>query len=180
INPASGIALDFTSPVTYTVTAADDSIQNYEVTVTILPYSNALTASRTSGVAPLGVFFETDLTSSAAFSNTFYSWNFGDSSSGTWAETGTSKNIDTGPVSAHVFETPGEYTVTLTAKNNSGTIGAETVLITVENPETVYAGTNTVCISRSDSNDFTGCPDNAEQVTMDDFDDISSHISTGK
>ncbi|MCP4346872.1 MAG: PKD domain-containing protein, partial [Desulfobacterales bacterium] len=167
---------------TFTVSDGKDTSAAATITITVIDSNTTLTltASRTSGVAPLGIFFETDLTSSTAFSNTDYSWNFGDSSSGIWAETGTSKNTDTGPVSAHVFETPGEYTVILTAKNNSGTIGTETVLITVENPETVYAGTNTVCISRSDSNDFTGCPDNAEQVTMDDFDDISSHISTGK
>ncbi|MGA9111852.1 MAG: hypothetical protein ACLPSL_13030 [Smithella sp.] len=33
INPASGVAQDFTSPVTYTVTAADTSTQNYTVIV---------------------------------------------------------------------------------------------------------------------------------------------------
>jgi len=35
INPASGVPQDFTSPVTYTVTAADNSTQNYTVTVII-------------------------------------------------------------------------------------------------------------------------------------------------
>ena len=35
ISPASGVAQDFTSPVTYTVTAADSSTQAYTVTVTI-------------------------------------------------------------------------------------------------------------------------------------------------
>lgn len=37
ISPASGIAQDFTSPVVYTVTAADSSTQAYTVTVTVAP-----------------------------------------------------------------------------------------------------------------------------------------------
>jgi len=35
VSPASGVARDFTSPVTYTVTAADGTTQDYLVTVTI-------------------------------------------------------------------------------------------------------------------------------------------------
>lgn len=37
ISPASGVARNFTSPVTYTVTAADSTTQAYVVTVTIAP-----------------------------------------------------------------------------------------------------------------------------------------------
>ncbi len=37
INPPSGAAQDFTFPVVYLVTAEDSSIQNYTVTVTVLP-----------------------------------------------------------------------------------------------------------------------------------------------
>ena len=37
INPNNNIAQNFTSPVTYTVTAEDNSIQNYVVTVTVAP-----------------------------------------------------------------------------------------------------------------------------------------------
>ncbi len=36
VSPASGVAQDFTSPVTYTVTAADSSIQTYVVTVSVI------------------------------------------------------------------------------------------------------------------------------------------------
>jgi len=35
INPASGVAQDFTNPVTYTVTAEDASMQDYTITVTV-------------------------------------------------------------------------------------------------------------------------------------------------
>jgi len=41
VSPASGVAHDFTSPVTYTVTAADSSAQAYIVTVTIAPISDS-------------------------------------------------------------------------------------------------------------------------------------------
>jgi hypothetical protein len=37
VSPASGVPRDFSSPVTYTVTAADGSTQNYTVTVTVAP-----------------------------------------------------------------------------------------------------------------------------------------------
>jgi uncharacterized delta-60 repeat protein len=42
INPATGVENDFTNPVVYTVTAADASIQNYTVTVTVSPLSGSL------------------------------------------------------------------------------------------------------------------------------------------
>jgi len=41
VNPASGVAQDFTNPVTYTVTATDASTQDYIVTVTIAAPSSA-------------------------------------------------------------------------------------------------------------------------------------------
>jgi subtilisin family serine protease len=37
VSPASGVAKNFTNPVTYTVTAQDSSTQNYTVTVTVEP-----------------------------------------------------------------------------------------------------------------------------------------------
>lgn len=37
VSPNSGVAQDFTSPVTYTVTAEDDTTQTYTVTVTVAP-----------------------------------------------------------------------------------------------------------------------------------------------
>ncbi len=39
VSPASGAAQDFSSPVTYTVTAADSSTQDYTVTVTVNPWA---------------------------------------------------------------------------------------------------------------------------------------------
>jgi len=40
VSPASGVARDFTSPVVYTVSAADTTLQNYTVTVTVAAASS--------------------------------------------------------------------------------------------------------------------------------------------
>ena len=37
INPPSGVSQDFSVPVNYMVIAEDSSVQNYTVTVTVLP-----------------------------------------------------------------------------------------------------------------------------------------------
>ncbi len=66
IAPVSGVAQDFTSPVTYVVTAQDASTQNYVVTVTVLPASSAkaLTTFSFNGLTPsvTGTINETDHT----------------------------------------------------------------------------------------------------------------------
>lgn len=138
-------------------------------------------ASRSSGVAPLGVFFNAGIdTADASFHNLEYSWDFGDPASGDWAATNSNKNSDKGPVAAHVFEAPGDYTVTLTTRDQNGTVNQQQIAITVDDPETVYTGTSTVCISRTASDDFTGCPSGAQHVLMDDIDQLPDHIAGGK
>src|SRR5688572_27680649 len=105
--------------------------------------------SRTSGVAPLAVFFDATGTTADGVTNPFhtlgYQWNFGDAAA-TWATTGAPKNLATGPVAAHVFDNPGTYTVSLTVTNgvDSHTV---TATITVSNPNTVFSGANTICVS---------------------------------
>jgi len=47
INPASGVAQDFTNPVVYTVTAQDNSTKAWTVTVNVQPASNDATVSST-------------------------------------------------------------------------------------------------------------------------------------
>jgi PKD repeat protein len=48
-----------------------------------------------------------------------YSWDFGDSSAGTWTTNGKSRNTATGYTAAHVFQAPGTYTVTLTVTDGA-------------------------------------------------------------
>ena len=62
VSLASGLTTDFTSPVVYTVTAADSSTQAYVVTVTVAPppsFPKAITAFAFSSPAASGVVNET-------------------------------------------------------------------------------------------------------------------------
>jgi hypothetical protein len=140
-----------------------------------------LVPSRVTGVAPLLVFFETDGTTSDATDKPFhelaYCWDFDDAMAGSFTTTGLSKNAAKGPNSSHVFETPGTHTVTVSARDAMGRVTSRSVEVTVEDPEAVFAGASTVCLS--DDGDFTGCPDGAQQVTGTSFGDLSSYVATG-
>jgi PKD repeat protein len=124
--------------------------------------SLSLVATRTSGTAPLAVMFDATATTGPQsgldpFRNIAYRFDFGDEHGEIWSITGASKNVESsGPIAAHVFERPGVYTVALTATNSIGTRWIKRTTITVLDPDTVYAGDKTVCISLTV--DYTGCP----------------------
>lgn len=147
-----------------------------------------LTSSRSSGVAPLAVFFDASGTTDAGvtgrpFHDLEYHWDFNDPAGGaTWANGAqagvNSKNTATGPVAAHVFETPGTYTITLTVVNGTKTATSNTT-ITVTDPNTYFATTDTVCVSTS--GDFTGCPLNATHAAnTPDFAAALANITSSK
>jgi hypothetical protein len=141
-----------------------------------------LTTNRVTGVAPLSVFFDTAGTTSPASTNVFhdiaYCWDFGDVNAGGFFLTNNkTKNRAYGPVAAHVFETPGTYTVTVNARDAQGNVAGRTVQIVVTNPDTVYTNT-TVCLSAS--GDFNGCPSGATQLTGASIGALSSQITSGK
>jgi PKD repeat protein len=138
-------------------------------------------ASRTSGVAPLGVFFNASVDTTAdAFHDMEYVWAFGDPASGNWADSGAARNMDKGPMAAHIFERVGDYAVTLTVRSDGQTVASEAFTISVASPDTYYADGDTICLSTSSANDFSGCPDGAGQMLMDDVDELPNHISSGK
>ena len=119
-------------------------------TQVILSANGPLTATRTSGVAPLAVQFEV----TGAFSGS-YAWDFGDNRGQAWAISGRSKNAETdGSIASHVYDLPGTYTVR---------VGTESMQITVADPATAYAGTRTVCVSPAAR--YAGCPAGATQQT---------------
>lgn len=136
-------------------------------------------ASRTSGVAPLAVFFDATGTTATATTRPFhdleYRWDFGDEASGFWTSTpnmpNLRRNLATGPVAAHVFETPGTYTVCATAFDGVNTV-TTSIDITVTDPDTEFAGSNTRCIRAQSTGDFSGCPVGATQITNSDFDAV--------
>ncbi|MBI5779158.1 MAG: putative Ig domain-containing protein [Planctomycetes bacterium] len=155
----------------------------------------SLVPARTSGVAPLAVFFDASSTTAVATTRPFhdleYRWDFGDPlgspvSGTTWA-TGSnpgvnSRNEATGPVVAHVFERPGTYTINLTAFDGTNTAVANTT-ITVQDPDVIFAGTNTICIGATvtPTPGVDGCPDGAFTVMQPNFATaITTYATTGK
>ena len=147
------------------------------------------TAPRLSGVAPLAVFFDATATTHTnpairPFHDIDYQWDFGDPGSGTWTRTpgmtNVSRNQAAGPLAAHVYETPGTYTVCVTAFDGAST--ATTALtVTVTDPNTVYSGTKTVCVRSTATGNFDGCPAGASQVTNASFGSaIDAHKGTTK
>lgn len=143
-----------------------------------------LKPSRTAGVAPLAIIFDATETTVAGSDRPFhdldYSWNFGDTSNEKWAGLQSYKNRDKGPLAAHVFVNPGTYTVKLTVKDGNGQVITEQVSISVHDPDIVYSGNRTVCISDSAANDFSGCPADASRVATDNIIDMRAHVATNK
>ena len=148
----------------HTISATFSAAQAGDIALSLAP-------ARTSGVAPLAVFFDASGTTDVGvtarpFHDLEYTWDFGDPTAGTWAygaQPGvSSKNSATGPVAAHVFEKPGTYTVTLTAFDGTNTVTTSKT-ITVDDPDVVFAGSGTVCMSTSGT--FTNCPSGASHVT---------------
>ncbi len=127
--------------------------------------------NHSSGVAPLAVFFDTIGTTSALTSSPFtdieYVWDFGDVGSGNWGSKSTgaagsgaypSRNAFRGPVACHVYETAGNYTATLTATYGGATITTKTFPITVTDPNTVFATTDTIAVNVNGDADFSAAP----------------------
>jgi hypothetical protein len=142
----------------------------------------SIVTSRTSGVAPLGVHFDASATTGTdapePFLDLAYCWEFGDPGSGVWGTNGLSRNEAKGPVAAHVFETPGTYEVVLRIRDSEGRVVEDGVTITVTDPDTVFAGADTICFSVA--GDFSGAPIGATQVTITDLSDLAPHVAAGK
>jgi hypothetical protein len=141
-----------------------------------------LVPNRTSGVAPLAVFFDTVGTTGDAAARPFhdlgYCWDFGDPDAGSFATTGFSKNQSRGPVAGHVFEKPGSYAVTVNARDAEGRVASREVTIDVDDPEDTFSGSDTLCFSAS--GDFEGCPAGADQVTATSVGELDSYLAPRK
>jgi len=149
-------------------------------------YLDAATARRSQGVAPLYVFFEAtadpavvappEVNGRREYADYRYEWDFGDPESGTWVTSGLSRNRDFGYVSAHVYELPGTYTVTLRVTTTAGATSEYTEQIVVADPEVVYAGAATVCASTG--TEFSGCPTGAQHVTASDIASLNPFVGS--
>lgn len=111
------------------------------------------TAGRTRGPSPFGVFF--DATSSASgvllppavdgrrdFSTYHYEWDFGDPRSPVFPSNGRSSNRGHGHLAAHIFATPGTFTVTLTVHAPDGRRRVFQQEIIALDPERVFANSS--------------------------------------
>jgi hypothetical protein len=153
--------------------------------------------SRFMGVAPLSVFFDASNTTATATTSPFHDlefrWDFGENQTalaalpgGTnWTNGSTkgNRNLATGPVTAHVYETPGVYLVALTATDGTNTVSNSCAQIVVENPDAVFDATDTICISsNSDPTPGSGgCPAGSAHYQQADFGTaLSQYIATGK
>lgn len=141
-----------------------------------------------TGVAPFAVFFDVEDYGSAYADEPFhdleYRWNFGDTTNedATWdygARPGEIlKNETTGPVSAHLYEEPGDYTATVTIWDGSEeAVKTVTYDITITDPDTVFSDSTYVI---SSDGDFTDAPEGAIQVTSSVFDtSLSTALASG-
>lgn len=136
-----------------------------------------VSASRLTGVAPLYVNFDATATTSTLSTNPshelFFAHDFGDTGAGVWANgvqsSGlTSKNAGYGPVTGHVYETPGTYIYTCVS-TDAANPGSRTKTIVVLDPDVVYnpaygSGYETICFSNTGN--FTGAPAGATPITV--------------
>jgi PKD repeat protein len=137
-----------------------------------------------SSPAPLAVMFRTDI-SDADFLVWHCEWNFGDDDNAEWASSFHAsgsplrkKNRAIGPIAAHVYESPGTYTVNVTCADGSDT-GTDQATIIVDDPDAVFPGANTVCASPAGN--FAGCPPGALTDTRSDFAAIGNeHLRANK
>ena len=90
-----------------------------EITVTSAPTA-AVTATPTSGVAPLMVIFDGNGSSDPNGYPLFYSWNFGDG------------DTSSGAATSHQYAAAGTYIATLTVNNGQGGTGMASTTITVQ------------------------------------------------
>ncbi len=122
----------------------------------------SLAPSTTSGVAPLGVFFDTEGTVSDTTDlpvhELDYAWDFG---AGTEDDLSSGGRYFKGFNATHVFETPGTFEVTLTVKDVNGTEAQQTVAIEVAAEPA--GGWETYCFSNSA--DFADCPAGATHIS---------------
>lgn len=179
--------LNLSNPTNGATIADNQSILTINQVGMLNPIINT---NRSSGANSLHVQFDASSTQALApvtnkvFHELQYEWDFGDNVNSFWSQgpqAGSSnKNIAYGPVAGHVFETSGTKIVTLTVRDPSGLLGttSRTVTITVVDADTIFSGTNTVCLSTG--TDFTGAPAGSLTVSNATVANIQTHLSSGK
>ena len=144
---------------TNTTNGVGTTTRSVSLTVNADSAGTMAAANRTTGVAPLAVFFDAVEAASGVlqpadgdYASLGYAWDFGDVEAGTWSTNGNSRNAAMGYVAAHVYEQPGTYTVTLTVTDTQGGTHAYQQEITVA----AFSGTTYYVSSSSGSDGNTG------------------------
>ena len=167
-----------------------------QVGAVVAAFTTDRSSASDTGVSPFAVQFNASTSSAVAltslpFHELYYLWSFGDAAGGaTWSH-GTnpgvaSMNAANGPIAAHVFETAGTYTVTLTvyhlAPNNILNMASTTKTITVTDANTVFSGSNTICIANGTLPvaGVNGVPAGATCLNQSDWSTIVGYMQTGK
>jgi len=136
------------------------------------PITVALSATRLSGTAPMGNLFFAETASPAArvvhpYHDIESVWSFDDPGNfialGNAPVWGTDRNLAYGPRATHVHSSPGQYVVTCTSHDGENAPRSETIAVTVNNPDTVFAGTDTAVVSQAGN--FAGKPSGAAEFT---------------
>ncbi len=168
----SSSCLPFIHPIGY-LFADGDSAEPEETYTGIAPYAAVFNAIDMADVIQPPLVDER-----REYADFHYSWDFGDAGSGTWPHSARSKNTDLGYVTAHVYDTPGTYMVSLRVVDAEGKTHAYARTVTVRDPEVIFGGGKTVCVSTG--TDFSEAPAGARQVTTSDILDIEPYFQTGR
>ena len=104
------------------------------------------------------------------FHDLYYYWDTGDQ--GTWTAPENvlapwrSKKSAYGPFIRHMYTEPGTYTVGVTVvEPATGLIASTTMEVVVEDPDAIFAGANTICVSTDSADTFVGAPAGSQQFT---------------
>ena len=150
--------------------------------LSIIPFINnvhsQILPSTLQGGAPLLVHFDA-VCSPQEFQHSFFKWNFGDINAPNWGTDLKSQNIAEGPITAHVFETPGVFQVTLFQRNEDGFTFSDTIEITVQNPDAIFESPLTICVNPASDHDFSGAPIGALHISTDSIHSITSFAMAG-
>jgi PKD repeat protein len=110
--------------------ATDIGADEYRSTATNRAPNATISASPTTGAAPLAVRLDGTRSSDPDGDPLTYAWSFGDGTSGT------------GSSVTHTYSTPGVFLVTLTVRDSTGATNTATVSISVSGTETLAAPTD--------------------------------------
>jgi PKD repeat protein len=126
------------SDISVTGSSFTAALPPQSITLFVLPASGpanqppaaVLSASPTSGTAPLAVSFDGSGSSDPDGTIASYAWTFGDGGTGS------------GATISHTYAAPGTYTASLTVTDNAGAASSASTVITVNAPPTLNAPSN--------------------------------------